>query len=685
MRKGIAILLMAVCLLLSLAASAMGKTGINWTAEKRSRLMVGNPTQLRGCFFTDMWGGTTADQDVRDLLHAYSLVRYDAESGWFLPDRSVVQDVAALDDEQGNRTYLIVLYDNLKWSDGTRITAYDYAFSLLLCMDPVINETGGIPTDCSWIVGAEEYLDGTTRALSGLRVISEDILQIRVKAEALPYYFELSRLMFHPYPVSVIAPGLSVRDDGEGAYLSASLTAEMIRQTVLDEKNGYLAHPSVVSGPYMLDSFDGLTAALTINPYFKGTEEGISPRIGRIEYTLVNNKDMIEKLQDGELDLLRQVSGKKTVRDGIAALLAKEGMLSAANWPCAGLTLIRFLEDSPRIQDLSVRRAIAHCFDKEAFIRRAVGPFGESTDGLYNLNLSSCRSAASADLLPALQGKAIHKDPTAASPTDLAAATPTDLEGNEAAKDAETLTDFRDLPLDELTKYELNIDEAVRLLEEAGWTLNENGEPFDAQRDMIRYKQTEEGGLTGLNLKMALMGTKEEWWAFNIHLVSNLREAGIELTVSPVSEEDLDDLWQGRAQEQYDMLYMAEDLPYIFTPGILTPDKETDSELSSVKEALYRMAQDLVGTEPWDVAGYLRKWLNVQKRITETLPLLPVYTNTYLDFYSRALHDYRPDENITWGEAVVRSYISDIEELSDEEKEAEQEVLNNLEQMFLDG
>ena len=86
-------------------------------------LVVGNTTPMRGQFFTEMWGNSTTDIDVRTLLHGYNLVMWNAGMGSFLPDESVVAGIDYLIDEQGNKSYIIALYDDLYWSDGTPITA----------------------------------------------------------------------------------------------------------------------------------------------------------------------------------------------------------------------------------------------------------------------------------------------------------------------------------------------------------------------------------------------------------------------------------------------------------------------------------------------------------------------------------------------------------------------------------
>ncbi len=654
-------LLLAVCLLLGTAAAAAESAEIDWTAEERAELKVGNTTELRGRFFTTMWGGETSDLDVQDLLHACSPVCYDHDGTQFVFDESVVLDAVILDDPEGDRTYLIVLSDDLKWSDGAPITAYDYAFSILLCMDPVIGETGGTPMDYSWIDGAEEYLTHEAETLSGLRVIADDILQIRVKAEALPYFYELARLMIHPYPISVIAPGLSVKDEGAGAFLSAPLTENMIRRTVLDLETGYLSHPTVVSGPYTLTSFDGITAKFTINPYYKGNREGVVPHIGKVEYTLANNQTMIEELKNGQFDLLDKVTMAEAIRGGIRAQMETQGTLAMQNEPRVGLTLVWFMEDSPKVQEAAVRQAIVCCFDRDEYIREYVGPFGMRMDGLYGMGQWPYRLAAGLTTYPV---------------PPVEDATEAEQKAYEAAVWA-----WQGISLEGQTTYQLNTEEAVRLLEAAGWNLNEAGQPFDPQKDTVRYKQTAEG-LTGLELRMAMPESAEARQALETHFITHLKEAGISLTISQVSMESLEDAYQGKPWSSFDLLYLGEDFSIYFDPKILAPQQEKETELRGIKEELYALALDMVHTEPNDLTGFMHKWVKLQERITETLPLIPVYSNMYFDFFTRVLHGYRIDDAVTWGEAIVKSFMSDIEILQGEQLAEKEEELSELDHLF---
>ena len=604
-----------------------------WYQDARSRLKVGNPTPLRGQFFTTMWGGTTSDLDVQDLLHAYSPVLWDSELGRFRFDRSVVQDAAILNNGDGSRTYMLVLADDLRWSDGTPVTARDYAFSLLLQMDPAVEETGGKTEDCSWLAGSDAYLSGEAGTVSGLRIISDQILQITVKAEALPYFYELNRLNVRPYPAEEIAPGTKAADDGKGAYLTRPLTAEILQENVLDGKLGYMSHPRVVSGPYVLASFDGTTAKLALNPYYKGNEKGMVPRIGVIEYRRADNADMITKLKYGDFDLLNKVTKADSVRSGIRTVQADTGSFAMDNEARTGLTLVWFAENSAKTQELVVRRAIAYCFDRETFTKDYTGSSGTPVDGLYGPGQWTYRKAAE------------EKEQGGAS-------------------------------LDGLTRYRLNTAEAVRLLEEAGWSLNEAGEPFDPQKDRVRCRKNGEE-MTALTLTMALPVNDDARQALNKTLTAHLREAGIALTLVPVNMDTLQDAYEGRTDSTYDMLYLGDNFRIVFDPEIFAV-RTDGTELGAVRKEALGLARDMVRTEPEDVTGYLRKWVKLQEKITETLPLIPVYSNTYFDFFTRKLHDYRITDSATWGGAIVSAYMSDMEVLTDEEKKNIEKELEEL-------
>ena len=352
-------------------------------------LVVGNPTPMRGEFFTELWGNATSDIDVRDLLHAYNLIYWDGENGMFTFDPTVVSAVETMVDEAGNKTYSITLMNDLYYSNGTRITAWDYAFSYLFTIAPELAEIGATPLRREQFLGYEEYISRPMsvepRVLSGVKVLSDLTFSVTLRHEFLPFFYELGLLLCNPYPISVIAPGVTVRDDGNGVYLANEdpsvleplFTADLLKETVMDDDDGYLSHPSVVSGPYTLLSWDGVTAEFEINPFFKGNTRGLMPRIRHLTYTLAENDTMIEKLEAGEFGLLNKVMRADRITAGIG--LMNEGGISFSNYPRVGLSYISFCCEKETVESLAVRQAIAYCMDRDQVTADYTGAFGQRT------------------------------------------------------------------------------------------------------------------------------------------------------------------------------------------------------------------------------------------------------------------------------------------------------------------
>ena len=632
-----------------------GMDGADLVPYDYDHITVGNPTPLNGQFFTDLWGNDTSDTDVRQLVTGYSLVLWDSDISIFRFDRSVVSGVLVSDDPDGNRTYLISLYSDLYFSDGQPITAWDYAFSVLLQSSPVIAALGGHPAAHDYLVGYEDYAAGNTAYLSGLRVYSDSMIGFTVKSEALPYFYELSRLAFCPYPISAIAPGCMVFDDGEGAYIgsadlsaqSAAFTAEALSQTILAPETGYMVHPDPGSGPYRIVSYDGQAAEFEINPYYKGNEDGKKPRIKRLTYTAADNADMIRALGEGEYALLNKVAFGTAIRDGLT-LCVENPQYTRSTYPRIGLTYIYFNPGVLSLQEKNVRQAIAYCFDKPAFISAYVGSFGLPVDGLYGMGQW---------MTGAVNG-------TIPYPEEL----PENASAQEEAEYQERQETWDEMNLDGLTRYELDVEKAVSLLEEAGWVLNEQGAPFDPQTDKVRCKEIG-GELCRLQLTMGYQPRADVEQAFAEHFVAYLAQAGIGLTLRPLEISGLIAAHSENGLEDTDLVYLGDNFNVSFDPALFfaadeAEEAEEDS-LPAVYRTLYDLSLDMDRTEPKDILGYMEKWITLQEQLTDLLPLIPVYSNVYFDFYTRELDDYWIEENISWAKAIVPARMRSISTAGD--------------------
>ena len=65
-------------------------------------LIVGHTTELRGDFFTEMFGNNTSDIDVRALLHGYNLVEWDQNQATYVINPDVVTGIQVTEDPNGN-------------------------------------------------------------------------------------------------------------------------------------------------------------------------------------------------------------------------------------------------------------------------------------------------------------------------------------------------------------------------------------------------------------------------------------------------------------------------------------------------------------------------------------------------------------------------------------------------------
>ena len=196
MKRLIAVLLAGILLIGSFSAfaetPAETETPVLLYPDKDySELTVGNATPMDGKFFTDMWGNATSDIDVRTLVNSYYLIIWGYDTGFFRANPVTVSALSVVENNEKVRKYRFQIADDLYYSDGTKITAWDYAFSVLFQAAPEIAELGGRPLDLSYLVGYEDYVSGKVPYLSGVRVTDERQIEFQVKPEALPYFFEL--------------------------------------------------------------------------------------------------------------------------------------------------------------------------------------------------------------------------------------------------------------------------------------------------------------------------------------------------------------------------------------------------------------------------------------------------------------------------------------------------------------
>ena len=584
------------------------------TPEATGEFTVAVTTPLTGNFFTSMWGNGSSDLDVRCMIHGYNLVEWNAPMGGFVHDRAVVSDIYAEKTTNGQK-YTVVLYWDLKYSDGTPITAWDYAFSFLLAASPVWEELGANVRYPEFIYGCKNYTAGKSKVLAGVHVVTDRVMEITVSNAYLPFFYQEGLLDCVPYPVSEIAPGVQVADNGNGVYLKGELSAAMLQQTVLGE-DGYRTHPKVTSGPYKLVSYEDGKAEFEINPYYKGNSKGEKPSIEKVAMVSMTSEEMTQALKDGQVTALNKVSDAKVIAD----CLDMEGIASA-NYDRTGLSFISFNAERTPLDDLAVRQAIAYIADRDGVAEETLGENGMKAAGYYGMGQWMYQLLAGK-----IQG--ISED---------------------LQKEAEALK------LDGIEAYDRDAEKGAALLDEAGWNLNENGEAYQAGEGAVRYKKVD-GELVPLKLTLAYGKGSAAGPALEGTLVKSLEEAGIELQAEAIDGTELLNQYYRLSETQYDMLFLASNFDVIYDPALSfdTADGKYVWKTSGLDDKkLYELAVDMRKTQGGDAAAYCKKWLAFEERFAEILPALPMYTNVYYDFYPSTLHNYTVNTTISWPQAIV--------------------------------
>ena len=632
--KKIAALLLAFVLLLGLTSANAANT------EKYEKLTVGITTPFTGNFLDDALGSNLSDQDVRGLIHGYNLVNWDADEGRFELDSTIVTGGASSDNA---RTYTFSLADGLTYNDGTPITARDYAFSLLLLGSTELKEAAGGRGNISRILGGEDYQNGKTKMLEGFRLRGDYQFSITIDPSYAPYFYELKILDISPLPISVIAPGCTVKDDGKGVYISGNFNAEVLKKTLLDPENGYVTYPKVTSGPYQLETYDSENVLLKLNEAYAGDSEGNKPTIPQIELRVVKPEFTIGDLKAGELDLVVRCVRLEQIQSGMSLVGDDFKMKSYMR---AGLSFISFCAEKGPTADLEVRRALAMCMDKEQLTKLYSGGFGTPVDGYYGIGQWMFRMANGAIL-----------------------------------QEEDDESDWSDLKMERIKDKAVNLDVEVagKLLYSRGWNLNAGGTDYNSGNGGVRYKQ-EGDKLVPLKLKLIYPEQNGAAPLLQETFINNLQQAGVEIEMEALPWEKLLAKFYQQEERDCDMILIGTNFADVFDPSG-EYDADGVSYRNGVRDkSLPSLATFMRSTEPGDAPEYCRRWLAYLEERCDVIPEIPLYSDAYVDFHTSALQNYNPAQTGSWVIAVRSAFLSDYVA---EEKPAEEEDLGeDLEEEF---
>lgn len=580
--------------------------------EPTGQLVIGSTTDLESDFYDASYNNSATNYKLYDLLHGLATVVSDKE-GAFVYDPTVVKSHEEKENEDGTKTYTVTINDGLVWSDGTPITAKDYVFQLLLESSPEMNQVDGYPSQAGYsLVGYDDYFAGKTDTFAGVHLVDDMTYSVTVKAEELPYHYDITYASAMPRPMHVIAPDCDVEETENGATITGGFTAELLQKTINDPDTGYRYNPKVTCGPYLFDSYDiaSRQGTIVVNPKYAGDYRGVKPVIEKIIIKTVKSDTMMNELASGSVDLLFQSSGADTINAGLD--LVDEGKAQKNTFFRNGYGKIQFDCSQFPTDSQNVRQAIAYCLDRNEFARQYSGGYAAVVHSYYGL----------------------------------------------AQWEYQESKDWIDQNLE---TYEKNIDEAKKLLEADGWNKNKDGSAYSGTG--TRYKEVD-GELKPLVIEWANTDANPVSELLATMLPEAMAEAGMELKATTMDFPTLQNAITHSGDKIYNMYNLATGFALASSPwyyystdpvwmqGGYNSNWIADEELEAAAEALKLIAYE-------DNDAWLPAWQNFIKVWNEKLPDVPLYSDEYFDFYSTKLKGWESTSVWEWSRAVLDAWVEE--------------------------
>ncbi|MBN1209037.1 MAG: ABC transporter substrate-binding protein [Myxococcaceae bacterium] len=220
------------------------------------------------------------------------------------------------------RVFRFFLRRGVTFHDGAKLTAHDVKRHFERLLNPEVRSPDR--TLLEDIAGVPDYVSGTAREVSGIKVIDDTTLEIRLKE---PKAFFLHLLALTPTTIA--------RVDATGQLLG--------------------------TGPYRLERFEADRVVLVRNAtYFRSGQ----PLLDRLEFRLVDSRQAaLEQLQAGQVDFVSFLYAQQAQSPGMEMF-----QVIASSTPSTAFVGLNLRE--PLYDDVRVRQAIRAGLDVPSLVER---------------------------------------------------------------------------------------------------------------------------------------------------------------------------------------------------------------------------------------------------------------------------------------------------------------------------
>lgn len=323
----------------SRSSSSSSKNEINWCI----------PTEINTL---DISKNTDTYSSIAIGNSGSNLLRRD-KKGELKPD--LAEKVEVSDD---GLTYTATLRDNLKWSDGSDLTAEDFVYTWQRIVDPTTASEYAYLASDAHVLNAEEVIAGT-----------KSVDELGVKADGNKVIFTLSS----PSP----------------QFMSLlSFTNFMPQSKAFVEKAGAdygtNSDKALYSGPYTVEDWNGTsgTFKLVKNKYYWDADNVKNEKV--IIQTIKKPDTAVQMYKDGELDAAG-ISGTEAIYN------ANKNNKDVVQVPEATTSYLVYNETGtvPALTNTKIRQALNLATDREGIVKAAIDTGSKAATALVPYGLET--------------------------------------------------------------------------------------------------------------------------------------------------------------------------------------------------------------------------------------------------------------------------------------------------------
>ncbi|MDA1785929.1 ABC transporter substrate-binding protein [Bacillus cereus] len=315
--------------------AATDKTKVPDKAKNRKDTLVVGISKPGGVFLPyfqqNGWDG-----NVTSVIFA-SLVSTDKQ-GKPIPELAEKWDVSS-----DQLTYTFHLRKDLKFSDGSPLTADDVAFTLTLLHDKAYE--GEVDISQYAVKGGKEYKEGKATSIEGIQVVDPQTIKITTEKGNSQAIFVLG-----------------------GTVLSKAYYGKDYKQnTSLDYLKDLYGKP-LAAGPYKFEKYiPGQEVRFVANEnYYAG-----KPKIQNFIYKITSGDTKLQLFQTGEVDHTGLGTGDEVLEQAKALEFANIQIETAPSF-----SYIYMNNNKPYLKDKKVRQALIYGLDRKKYVDTALKGYG---------------------------------------------------------------------------------------------------------------------------------------------------------------------------------------------------------------------------------------------------------------------------------------------------------------------